>query len=71
MLREYKFYPILVTKDDLVQLIRLVNIRTNNNEVHLMMLDYQRFLCFVMQLSFNLYRGTQLASVQMLDRVCH
>lgn len=48
MLRDHNTFPQLLTKDELSQLIRLINMTSNSeNSSHLTMLDYEQFLTFI------------------------
>ena len=53
MLKEHNTYPLLIKKDEIACIIRLINHASNStNSSEIAMLDYNQFLQFVPQLSF-------------------
>jgi hypothetical protein len=53
MLKEHNTYPLLISKDEIAQIIRLLNIKsTNENKMDIHFLDYNQFLEFVPQLAY-------------------
>lgn len=53
MLRDHNTYPILLNKDELTSLLRLINMNSQAaNASDLAMLDYKQFIQFIPQLAF-------------------
>ena len=53
MLKDHNTYPILLNKDELTAIIRLINMSSSGaNASDLAMLDYQQFIQFIPQLAF-------------------
>jgi hypothetical protein len=53
MLRDLNTYPILLTKDELAAIIRLINMGSRaESSSDLAMLDYPQFIQFIPQLAF-------------------
>lgn len=53
MLKEHNTYPLLINKDEIGTLIRLLNMKSNStNKRDIAMLDYDQFLEFIPQLVF-------------------
>ena len=52
-MRDYNVYPIMLGKDDLLNLVRLVNMKMGNAQ--LLTFDFARYLVFITQASLNIY----------------
>ena len=56
MLKDHNTYPVLITKEEIASLIRLINMSSNNeNSSDLAMLDYTQFIQFIPQLAFFVF----------------
>jgi len=66
MLKEFNMYPMMIGKDDLLSLVRLVNMKMGCATV--LTFDYARFLVFITQVSLNIYskvRSTMYQAPQL------
>jgi len=57
MMKDHNIYPQMIGKDDLLTLIRLVNMRMG--AASLLTFDYSRYLVFISQASVNIYFKVQ------------
>lgn len=56
MLKDHDTYPQLVSKDEMQQIFRLINLTTSGiDATTITMIDYQQFLTFIPQLALYIF----------------
>lgn len=66
MLKDHSLYPQLIDKEEVATLIRLVNVKSNQeNSRDLTMLDFNQFLIFIPQLAFLCFSRPPINKSQM------